>query len=501
MDFVSISKEGEYKSALLVCDLLTKRIRVFPMQQELGENDNGADEARTKACAEATARLFFDGIWKHHGLPDRIVSDRDPRFMSAFWQTLWKLLRTDLNVSTAGYAQTDGQSERSIRTFVTMLRAYVRTVGRQQWATLVPALEYAYNDSVHAATGYTPFQLEYGQDPHSPLQLWLAQTDSAEKAEETEGGRSARSLVNSMRDALVAARKTIRAHQETYTAYQNKSRDLKTTIAPGDWVWVENQDKRNKLDPLYVGPFRVTRVRGRVVTFARSGRRFAKVNLHKVRKYEVRAGHSAAVASSLRVSALLGDDEPVQHLQVCSENQWMPVLQFLRMHQERGLVALQPLLDALDLDRTLTTGAATVGTRVSHRLRGQGMSDGIIVEFDAADLDYAYRVAFPDDEADWSEREMLTGRRAYLARLGASGSQLRAPEPTAYEVDFIVDHKRGSATQAPLFRVRWKGYAAKHDTWEPLEQFRNASVDALDHVAIAAYLSKQGLKPRDLISE
>ncbi|KAG2959445.1 hypothetical protein PC119_g26705 [Phytophthora cactorum] len=61
---------------------------------------------------EQTARLFVDGVFRHHGLPETFVSDRDPRFTAAFWQTLFQLLGTRLHMSTADHPQTDGQAER-----------------------------------------------------------------------------------------------------------------------------------------------------------------------------------------------------------------------------------------------------------------------------------------------------------------------------------------------------------------------------------------------------
>eukprot|EP00959_Pyramimonas_sp_CCMP1952_P183939 3846047-Pyramimonas_sp.AAC.1 len=70
----------------------------------------------SEATAEDIAQLFFNTIWRAHGLPSKIISDRDTKFTSKFWQTLWRLLGTRLAMSTAYSPQTDRQTERTNRT-------------------------------------------------------------------------------------------------------------------------------------------------------------------------------------------------------------------------------------------------------------------------------------------------------------------------------------------------------------------------------------------------
>ncbi|KAG3241111.1 hypothetical protein PI124_g14010 [Phytophthora idaei] len=71
---------------------------------------------------EQAARLFVDGVFRHHGLPETFVSDRNPRFTAAFWQTLFQLLGTRLHMSTADHPQTDGQTERVNRVLEVSVR-------------------------------------------------------------------------------------------------------------------------------------------------------------------------------------------------------------------------------------------------------------------------------------------------------------------------------------------------------------------------------------------
>ena len=61
---------------------------------------------------EDTAKLFIDNIYRYHGLPDDIVSDRGPQFVSKFWQFLFKILHIEIKLSLTFHPQTDGQTER-----------------------------------------------------------------------------------------------------------------------------------------------------------------------------------------------------------------------------------------------------------------------------------------------------------------------------------------------------------------------------------------------------
>ena len=73
------------------------------------------------------AKLFVDHVFRLHGLPEVIISDRDPRFTSKFWKGLFDLLGTDLRFSTAFHPQTDGQSERAIQTLENFLKTVCGT--------------------------------------------------------------------------------------------------------------------------------------------------------------------------------------------------------------------------------------------------------------------------------------------------------------------------------------------------------------------------------------
>jgi len=105
-------------------------------------------------------------VWKHHGLPDDIVSDRDSKFISHFWQSLMDLLSVKLNLSTAFHPQTDGQTERVNQTLEAYMRNYC-SYQQDDWSDLLPLAEYAYNSAVSEATKFSPFCANYGFEPRT----------------------------------------------------------------------------------------------------------------------------------------------------------------------------------------------------------------------------------------------------------------------------------------------------------------------------------------------
>ncbi|GJU43072.1 putative reverse transcriptase domain-containing protein [Tanacetum coccineum] len=119
---------------------------------------------------ERLARLYLNEIVARHGVPISIISDRDSRFTSRFWQSMQEALGTRLDVSTAYHAQTDGQSERSIQTLEDMLRACVLDFGGS-WEVHLLLVEFSYNNSYHASVRCAPFEALYGRKCRSPI-MW-----------------------------------------------------------------------------------------------------------------------------------------------------------------------------------------------------------------------------------------------------------------------------------------------------------------------------------------
>jgi len=156
MDFVSALPKtpNGYDKIWVIVDRLTKSAHFLPMK----ETDS----------MDKLAQLYLKEIVSRHGVPISIISDRDSRFTSRFWQTLQKALGTRLDMSTAYHPQTDGQSERTIQTLEDMLRACTIDFGKG-WDKHLPLVEFSYNNSYHSSIKAAPFEVLYGRKCRSPI--------------------------------------------------------------------------------------------------------------------------------------------------------------------------------------------------------------------------------------------------------------------------------------------------------------------------------------------
>ena len=114
--------------------------------------------------AEGLARLFRDNMWKLHGLPESIISDRGPQFVAELMQELNRMLGINSKMSMVFHPQTDGQTERVNQKLEQYLRMFINHRQEQQpeWLGTV---EFTYNNKVHSSTRTSPFKKNYKQDP------------------------------------------------------------------------------------------------------------------------------------------------------------------------------------------------------------------------------------------------------------------------------------------------------------------------------------------------
>jgi hypothetical protein len=115
--------------------------------------------------------LFFAEIVHLYGAPNTIVSDKDAKFLSLFWRTLWLKLGTKLLFSTTCHPQTDGQIKVVNHTLSTILSAVLKS-NPKLWEECLLRIEFSYNRSVHSTTKVSPFQVVYGFNPHALIDLF-----------------------------------------------------------------------------------------------------------------------------------------------------------------------------------------------------------------------------------------------------------------------------------------------------------------------------------------
>nr|GEZ16004.1 putative reverse transcriptase domain-containing protein [Tanacetum cinerariifolium] len=165
-----------------------------------------------------------------HGIPVSIISDRDARFASNFWRSLQNALGTRLDMSIAYHPKTDGQSERTIQTLEDMLRACAIDFGKG-WVNHLPLVEFSYYNSYHTSIKAAPFEALYGRKCRSPIcwtEVGEAQILGPELIQET-------------------TEKIIQIKQRMQVA-RDRQKSYKGVVRFGKW---------GKLNPRYVGPFKV----------------------------------------------------------------------------------------------------------------------------------------------------------------------------------------------------------------------------------------------------
>jgi len=112
------------------------------------------------------AQVFMNQVYRLHGLPNFIISDRDKVFTSALWRELFKLTDTQLLMSSSYHPQSDGQTERLNQCLKTFLHCSVHSCPRR-WHQWLPIAEYCYITSYHSALGHSPFEVLYGHHPQT----------------------------------------------------------------------------------------------------------------------------------------------------------------------------------------------------------------------------------------------------------------------------------------------------------------------------------------------
>nr|GFC13462.1 putative reverse transcriptase domain, ribonuclease H-like domain, aspartic peptidase domain protein [Tanacetum cinerariifolium] len=199
------------------------------------------------------ARIYLKEVVTRHGIPVSIISDRDLRFASNFWRSLQNALGTRLDMSTSYHPETDGQSERTIQTLEDMLRACALDFGKG-WVNHLPLVEISYNNSYHASIKAAPFKALYGRKCRLPV-CWTKFGEAQILGPE---------LIQETTEEIVQIKQRMKAahdRQKSYADLKRKPMEFqigdKVMLKVLPWKGVVRFGKRGKLNPRYVGPFKV----------------------------------------------------------------------------------------------------------------------------------------------------------------------------------------------------------------------------------------------------
>ncbi|KAF8631005.1 hypothetical protein AX17_005173 [Amanita inopinata Kibby_2008] len=195
------------------------------------------------------AEVLFDTVYKLHGLPEKIISNRDSLFTSIFWGWLHELMNVELRLSSAYHPQTNGATERANRTMTQMLQQCV-SPDQKDWAEWLPAIEFALNCTWSKTTGFSPFFLNYTRQLH--MMIWGNRSDFPGVTQ----------FAMQLKQALMRAHDAIIEAWICQTDQANKHRHP-ADFKEGDLVYLSTKNLRlpkgraRKLVPKYIGPFRI----------------------------------------------------------------------------------------------------------------------------------------------------------------------------------------------------------------------------------------------------
>lgn len=241
MDFITnLPKSNGYEAILVVVDRLSKYSHFIPLKHPF--------------TARSIAFIFVKEVVRLHGVPESILSDRDPLFVSIFWKELFKLIGTVLKMSSAYHPQTDGQTEVVNRCLEAYLRCFISDQPKS-WAHWIPWAELWYNTSFHISTGFTPFEVVYGRKP--PVLVHFL-----------EGETRVEAVAQELRDRDEALRQlkfNLQKAQEQMKMQADKRRK-EVQFDVGDWVFLKLRPHRQqsvvqrihqKLAPRFFGPYQI----------------------------------------------------------------------------------------------------------------------------------------------------------------------------------------------------------------------------------------------------
>ena len=200
---------------------------------------------KTASSAEI-AKLYHDAVYPNYGIPDAVISDRGPQFVSSFTCDLYDKCRIEMKAMTAYHPQSNGEAERVNQEIGTYLRMYC-VEKPTDWSLYLADAQFAHNSRIHSMHGQTPFYLLHGYEPTTyPSDVANAPGLVEERLEQLAANRD---------KALITHKKA----QEAMTAWKPSLAYKKFEV--GDKVWLDAHNLHlkttRKLTPRRLGPFEI----------------------------------------------------------------------------------------------------------------------------------------------------------------------------------------------------------------------------------------------------
>jgi hypothetical protein len=214
---------------------------------------------RDTCSAEELADLYARHIFRLHGLPKTIISDRGPQFIAKFWKAFCVITKMEGHLSTPYHPETDGQTERMNAILEQYLRTTVNYL-QDDWETWLHLAEFAGNNQASESTGISPFFANYGYDPRWQFDI---SDDPTEQLDDHQ--LEARQLSSKIKEITEHLQAEILRAQHRHQDQANKKRSPAPAFKVGDKVWfnaqnVMTQRPSKKLNHRRLGPYLITKV-------------------------------------------------------------------------------------------------------------------------------------------------------------------------------------------------------------------------------------------------
>ena len=244
MDFVgkfTPSASSGKTHCLVIVDKFSKYVILEPVHETVTAKD--------------TADILIKRVISEHGVPARVISDRGPQFISEVWKKVLEGFGSNIALAATHHPQSDGQSERAIRTLIQLLRAFTNQQ-QDAWEEVLPLLQFALNDAHCEATSSTPFRILLGRDLHIPLDFAAPSETDPSEGDNREPDARLKQQLDSVNEFIQERQQEVMARMKTQADKHRRNYKFE----PGDQVLLSTKSHpaligNRKQQDLRVGPF------------------------------------------------------------------------------------------------------------------------------------------------------------------------------------------------------------------------------------------------------